>query len=239
MNKILKIFLAGLIISFLGSLPLGTLNITAFRIAASQNTTEAFMFSIAAILVELIIVRITLLGSHKINLNSKLFLYLLPFTIVLFIYLAVSNFNSSGSHVSSVSNNIFTPIIKSSFLLGLTLSLLNPMHIPFWMGWNSILITKNTLERSRGMYLFYITGIGLGSISALLIFIFAGSLIFQRFQQFSFLITIFMGFFYLGFAAFILYKFSRNYLRLSILSSVENFTFQKRRSNELFKIKDS
>ncbi len=218
MTGLLRILFSGFVISFLGSLPLGTLNTTAFQIAASENISEAIMFAIAVVIVELIIVRITLLGADSINLNSKFFSYIIPPTILLLIYLAVSNFISASSpYTISASSGIF-PVIKSTFVLGLILSLLNPLHIPFWMGWNSILIKRKKLYNKPGMYSFYILGIALGSVLGLIIFIWAGQVVISYYQQYNYLISYTMAILYLGIAV---------YLSFNLYKKLPKLTFKK------------
>jgi threonine/homoserine/homoserine lactone efflux protein len=209
--------LSGLLISFLGSLPFGTLNTTAFQIAALQGINNALFFALAVVLIELIVVRITLIHANKIDFQSKLFYYVLPITIVLLIYLSVSSFMSSVSHQEMETNTYLFPMIKSSFLLGLLLSTLNPMHIPFWMGWNSILLERKTLDKSPGIYSSYIIGIGLGSIAALMIFIFTGKFIYQNYQQYNHVIAFIMGCLYLGFSFYIIVLFYKKHLKLNIV----------------------
>src|SRR6218665_888015 len=62
MPKILRIFCWGLVISFLGSLPLGTLNIAAMQIGIQESLKDAIYFSFGSLLVEMIYVRISLVG---------------------------------------------------------------------------------------------------------------------------------------------------------------------------------
>jgi threonine/homoserine/homoserine lactone efflux protein len=209
----LKIFASGLLISFLGTLPLGTLNITAFQIAASQNVNEAIVFAIAVIIVELIVVLITLYGAKKINFSSKLFFYMLPLGVFLLTHLAILSFTSAYTTESLESSLNLFPMIKSSFTLGLLLSVINPMHFPFWMSWNSFLITRKTLSNKPGIYPSYVTGIGLGSIAGLMIFILAGKIIFQNYQQYSFIISFAIGCLYTFFALFLLYSFYKKHLK--------------------------
>jgi len=215
-NPHLRILFSGFLISFLGTLPLGTLNTTAFQISASQNISEAFEFSAAVILVELIIVRITLLGAHSINLNNKLFSYLTPPAIALLIYLSVSNFMSANDQQTIHTNSSIFPTIKSSFALGLLMSLFNPMHVPFWMGWNSILSNRKKLYRKSGIYSSYITGIAIGSLAGLLPFILAGKFLITNYQEYSLIISFAMGILYLGFALYLLFKLYKNYSGLAL-----------------------
>lgn len=210
MKRRLKIYSSGLLISFFGSLPFGSLNITVFQISASQTTNAALIFALAAILVELAIVRLSLSLTDKLKTGSKLFTYLIPVTIILLLFLAFSNFRSaSNSSGIELSKSPF-PLIQSPFFLGLLMSALNPMHLPFWTGWNSVLIAKNTLDRQPGMFSFYISGIALGSIAGFLVFIFAGQLIFKNYTKYSALISTGMSLFYLGFALYLITTYFKN-----------------------------
>ncbi|WP_394750928.1 LysE family transporter [Spongiimicrobium salis] len=216
MKRWLKVYMYGLLISFLGTLPFGTLNITAFHLSASKSVSEAFIYVTAVVLVELIVVRLTLMGDSKINFEGKWSFYVLPLGVLLLMYLAISSFISlSAPQELRASANLF-PAIQSSFLLGLLLSVLNPMHIPFWIGWNRFLIAKKTLDSGKGMYASYILGIGLGSLGAFMIFIFAGKYIFQNYEQYSFIITFALGLLYLGFSFYLLFLIYKRILKLKI-----------------------
>ncbi|MEA1786743.1 LysE family transporter [Arenibacter sp. GZD96] len=216
MIKHINILLAGLLISFLGALPLGTLNITAFQIAAMQNVPDALWFAIAVVVVELVVVRITLVIAHKIDFSDKFFAYVFPIAALLLMYLAISSFITSGNAQELDAGTTLFPFVKSTFILGILLSILNPMHLPFWMSWNSILFERKTLEKRLSMYAMYITGIGVGSITALFIFIFAGKHIFQNYQQYNYLLAFIMGCLYLGFSFYLLYLLYKNHVKLNI-----------------------
>jgi threonine/homoserine/homoserine lactone efflux protein len=216
MNSHLKILSTGLLISFLGTLPLGTLNTTAFQISASRNMEQALMFSLAVILIEVLVVIITLIGGNRINYSSKIFSFIMPLAITLLLYLSVSNFASANNVLANKPTSMLFPLIKSAFLLGLVLSTLNPMHIPFWMGWNSILIARKSLNNSPGMYTSYVTGISIGSFAGFLVFIILGNLILESYQRYSFIIAFAMGILYLGFATYLLYKYANRLLRFNL-----------------------
>ncbi len=214
MKRYFVIFIFGLLISFLGTLPVGTLTITAFQIAASKSVGDAFIFALAVVLVELVLVRITLIGAKRINLNGKISFYLFPLAIALLLYLAFSSYISLDADPSlNASVNIF-PAIQSTFLLGLLLSILNPMHIPFWMGWNRVLINKNRLDDTFTNRAFYIIGIGLGSMMGLLIYIYAGNYIYNSYQEYRYIITVMLTLLYLAFAVYLIYLFYKKHLKL-------------------------
>lgn len=92
MKNSIVVFLYGLVISFLGSLPFGTLNLTAFQLATSGSLSDAYTFVAAVVIIELCIVYITLIAAHKIIQHRKLFSIFLVPAILLLIYLSVSAF---------------------------------------------------------------------------------------------------------------------------------------------------
>lgn len=215
-NSLLKVLFAGLLVSFLGTLPFGTINITAFQIAASQNISQAILFAIAVILVELVAVRITLVGANKLNFKHKAFKVLLPLVVIFLLWLAFSSFFSAGETKPQQTTAALFPGIQSAFLLGILLGVLNPLQFPFWLGWNSILISKNILHNTKNNYSFYMTGIAIGSFGALLIFILAGKLIFKHYEEYHSLIAVVAGFLYLSFAVYIPYRFYKLKSKVSL-----------------------
>nr|WP_299486293.1 LysE family transporter [uncultured Allomuricauda sp.] len=214
MNKYAKIGFSGLLVSFLGALPLGTLNITAFDIAASQSLTSAIWFASAVVLVELIVVRLTLFGNERLQFGEKLSNYLIPFGIVLLLYLAIISFMASAQISEMGSKVNLLPQINSAFILGFLLSALNPLHIPFWMTWNKVLASKGILETSKKSYTLYITGIGLGSLIGLGVFIFAGKYIFTNYESYSMITNLLMGLLYLGFSIYLMFLLVKKRLKL-------------------------
>lgn len=216
MLKYFKVGFYGFLISFLGTLPLGTINITAFNIAASSTVNDAVWFSIAVVLVELIVVLFTLIGNEKINFEGKLFYYLIPIGVVLLLYMSVNSFMTASDVKELNASTPIFPGIESSFVLGILLSALNPMHIPFWMTWNRVLMSKRTLHKTKRSYTTYIAGIGVGSLGALLLFIFAGSHIFQNYDQYSMIINLSLGVLYLGFSIYLMFLLYEKHLKLKI-----------------------
>nr|WP_293302700.1 LysE family transporter [Allomuricauda sp.] len=203
----LKVAFSGLLISFLGALPLGTLNLTAFEIAASQGLLSALWFCIAVVLVELVVVRLTLFGNEKLQLNGKVMDYLLPLGILLLMYLSISHFMDS-TRIAEVDSKIgLLPRFKSTFVLGFLLSALNPLQIPFWMTWNKVLENKGILETNRRDYTFYILGIGIGTLIGLGAFVLAGKYIFTNYNEYSKVTNLLMGLLYLGFSFYLMYLF--------------------------------
>ncbi|WP_339338693.1 MULTISPECIES: LysE family transporter [unclassified Croceitalea] len=201
----LKVLVAGLLISFLGALPLGSLNITAFDISASQNVQNALLFSFAAIFIELIYVRLTLWGSQKVKLNSKWIYLLLPLGVLLLLYLAISSFITAVHIEDIATSKSILPKITSPILLGLLLSALNPLQVPFWLTWNKVLESKKILKHNTSSFTSYMFGIGAGTLTGLIVFIFAGKLIVTGYGQYAQISNFILGLLYLGFSFYLLF----------------------------------
>ncbi|MDT0605440.1 LysE family transporter [Croceitalea rosinachiae] len=215
MFKALKLFGAGLLISFLGALPLGSLNITAFDISASQNVQNALLFSFAAIFVELTYVRLTLWGSQKINLEGKWTYIVLSFAIILLLYLGTSSLMSVTNYVDTGSTKgVLFPKITSPILLGLMLSALNPLQLPFWLTWNKVLESKGMLEHKTTSFITYMSGIGFGTFIGLLIFIFAGKLIVANYAEYAKITSFSIGLIYIGFSFYLMFILFKKRLKL-------------------------
>src|SRR5262245_499155 len=65
--RLVRIFSIGMLISFLGSLPLGTLNIAAMQISISNGVLQALQFSLGSLLAEMIYVRLSLVAMDWVR----------------------------------------------------------------------------------------------------------------------------------------------------------------------------
>lgn len=175
MPKLLKIFFTGMLISFLGSLPLGTLNIAAMQISISDGVRFALLFSMGSLLAEIIYVRISLVAMDWIRKQEKIFRILEWVTLLIVLALAAASFYAA-LHPSQEKNVILNSKLNK-FILGFTMSAVNPVQIPFWFGWSTVLFTKKILLPRNDHYNSYIIGIGIGTFIGNLVFIFGGRLI--------------------------------------------------------------
>ena len=92
MSKLWRVFFTGMLISFLGSLPLGTLNVAAMQISISDGVYPAILFSSGSLLAEMIYVRLSLIAMDWIRKQHKLFKMLEWVTLIIVVALAVSSF---------------------------------------------------------------------------------------------------------------------------------------------------
>ncbi|MBD0286944.1 MAG: LysE family transporter [Flavisolibacter sp.] len=181
MSKLSRIFLTGMIISFLGSLPLGTLNIADMQIAITDGVRPAFLFAAGCLLVEVVYVRLSMVAMDWIRKRQRLFRMLEWLTLLIIVALAVSSFYAAMH--PTVKKNVILSSTINRFWLGVIMSAVNPVQIPFWFGWSTVLLTKKILLPRNDFYNFYIAGIGLGTLMGNCVFIFGGKLIADRLSE--------------------------------------------------------
>jgi hypothetical protein len=76
--------------------------------------------------------------------------------------------------------NIILSSTLPKFVLGATMCAVNPVQIPFWFGWSTVLFTKKVLLPKANNYNSYILGIGIGTLLGNCVFIFGGQLIVEK-----------------------------------------------------------
>ncbi|HVT85274.1 MAG TPA: LysE family transporter [Chitinophagaceae bacterium] len=178
MPPIVRIFFTGMVVSFLGSLPLGTLNVAAMQISISDGISQAMFFSIGSLVVEIIYVRVSLVAIDWIRKQEKILRILEWVTFFIVLALAVSSFYAA-MHPKTGKNIVLSSTLPK-FVLGVVMCAVNPVQIPFWFGWSTVLFTKKILLPKHSHYNSYILGIGLGTFAGNCVFIFGGQLMVDK-----------------------------------------------------------
>ncbi len=207
-----KIASSGFMISLLGALPLGTLNLTAFEIAATDSPFSAFLFAIGVVFIELLVVGLMLVTANRITVKQSVIKYIIPIGVCFLIYLAFSNFYQFGGSGSLSANAKMFQGIQSPLVLGLLLSALNPLQFPYWFGWNSVMVQRKKLDGTPQTQIPYILGIGTGTLGALLCFIFLGSYISEHITIYEGILSLVLGLVYLAFSIYLIFVFFKKYL---------------------------
>jgi threonine/homoserine/homoserine lactone efflux protein len=178
--QLARVFFWGMMVSFLGALPLGTLNILTMKISLDEGVKNAIYFTFGSLLTEMIYVRLSLVGINWIRKQKKLFQWLEWITLAIVGALAI------GSFMAAINYNPSTPNVKNNlpdinrFFLGMFLCAISPMQIPFWFGWSTVLFTKKILLPTNSNYNIYIIGIGLGTLLGNCVFIFGGKFVVEK-----------------------------------------------------------
>lgn len=133
------------------------------------------MFSFGSLLVEIVYVRLSLVAMDWIRKQKRLFIILEWVTLAIILALAISSFYAAI--YPSVKENVILSSTLPRFWLGIVMSAVNPIQIPFWFGWSVILFTKKILLPRNDHYNIYILGIGIGTFIGNCAFIFGGQLL--------------------------------------------------------------
>jgi threonine/homoserine/homoserine lactone efflux protein len=187
----LRVFFTGMFISFLGTLPLGTLNVSAMQISVSDGIRPAIYFALGALLVEMAYVRLSLVAMDWVRRHKRLMQILEWATLLMIVALALASFYAA-SQPDSPRNPILSNTLHR-FWLGALMSAVNPLQIPFWFGWSTILFSRGVLHASEQDYLLYITGIGLGTLIGNSVFIFGGQLLVRKLADNQHLVHLVIG----------------------------------------------
>ena len=205
MPELLKVFFTGMLISFLGALPLGSLNVSAMQVAITEHTKNAVKFSLGVALVEILYVRLSLKGMAWVINHQKLFHLLEWVTVFLFMVLAISSFLAARKRAGE-KKNILLNNKMNRFWLGFTMSALNPVQIPFWFIWSTYLLSNKILLPTETAFNVYTAGIGVGTMAGLAVFIFAGAWLVNKLNASHRVINLIVGFVFLISAVIQLYR---------------------------------
>ena len=168
--KLIKNSIVGFLVSFIGSIPLGYLNLVGFEIYIKTDLFQLFYYLIGVTLIEAIVIYLTLEFAHRLNLNSKLKKWISIFSILFLLFLAYY-FYSSNSNTIENKNDYATLLQYPTLVTGLLLSCLNFAQIPFWMSWNLYLVNGNYINKEGNSSWFYIIGTLVGTFSGMLVLI--------------------------------------------------------------------
>jgi len=175
MRKYGEVILWGLTISALGTLPLGTLNVTAMQVAISEGLLRGLYFSLGDAMVEVVYLRISLVGIHCFRQHARMLRWMDWIAFSLVLVLAVGSF-IAAMHPSETKSFVLKTNLPL-FVLGLVMSALNPVQLPFWLGWSSFLFSKKVLHPHADYYNWYTVGIGIGTMAGLAVFVYGGRLL--------------------------------------------------------------
>lgn len=190
MNSTYKILLYGFAISFVGALPPGTMTITATFISAKQGLTAGLTYGLGSVIAEALVITLLLRTIKYISRWNNIYFLLQVFATIFLVAITIGCFYLaySDSKINFIDNSYQLQPFSSGFII----SILNPLHIPFWLGWSAVLMKKNVLQPGLANYSSYIIGIAAGSMLNFMLYVSGGKYIlnnFARHQQLIVLIT--------------------------------------------------
>lgn len=180
MRSLLIVFLWAMGISFLGTLPMGSLNVVAMQISVEESVKSAYMFAFGAVLVEMTYVRVALVGINWIMKRKHVLRYMEWATFFIILALAIGSFIAAVKGGHGGKGNFLLSNQMNRFSLGVILNALNAVQIPFWFGWSTVMITKGILKPTSLHYNVYVIALGLGTLLGKSIYILGGPWIINK-----------------------------------------------------------
>lgn len=211
--KALKNIFAGFLISFLGSLPLGYLNIIGVELFSKLGINPLVSYLFGVISVEAVVIYFTVIFANQLAENKKL-MKAIDFFAVFFFLLLAYLFYAHSNQTTEEHNYLEDYVHYSPFLIGMVLCGLNFLQIPFWMGWNLYLINANYISLIQKLKFYYIFGTLVGTFLGMLAAIlFLDSLSQITFAFSKYIVPIVIPLFFVGLAIFQVFKVHKKYFR--------------------------
>lgn len=169
--KVIKNILVGFLVSFVGSIPLGYLNIIGFQIYTDFGIENLVLYLLGVVFVEAFVIYFTLIFANRLVNNIKLMRVIDIFGVFFLLFLAYS-FYSYSNQTAASPNYLEKYMIYSPFIVGVLLSVINFMQLPFWTGWNLYLINGNYITTTNTLKFYYVGGTLAGTFAGMIGFVF-------------------------------------------------------------------
>lgn len=164
--------LIGFGISFVGSLPLGILNLTAIEVAVAKRFYQVFLFALGVIIIEYgqayIGIRFSDYMLSNPTVNEIIQIGVIPLFLIAGTAYLISGYRKrkavrKGMKKSKVAEKEVPPFMK-----GIMLSMINPLAIPYWLA-----VTTSLNAAGQLNYDFihtFLCGIVMGTFTALVLY---------------------------------------------------------------------
>jgi len=189
-------------LSFIGSLPLGVINLSVAETTVNKGVKPAIWLAIGAALIEFVqafvAVKFTNLFNDNPGLTQTIQYLAIPLFLGLSIYYfrqqpAVPGHNNQGSDTGA-------------FFKGVFLSSINLLAVPYWIFYGTYLTGEGYLFRQDFYLLLFSGGVMLGTFTLLMLYCGLSLMVVNRVQKAAALSYKFLGFVFLGFALFQIVK---------------------------------
>ena len=201
----LSSLILGLLLSFFGQLPLGTISLTSTQIAVQENFRNAWKYSIGVALIEMVYLRVVLSGMEWI-MHNQILLNLFNWTsVVFFLVLGVMGFfvakKQDPDKKALLLNNRLERLV-----LGLSMSTLNPAQIPFWLIWSGYFLNQGWLLPGFAHFNYFTLGSGLGTLGGLAVYMYGGTWLIRKMKTSNRSLNKMMGIFFIIAAGILVYR---------------------------------
>jgi len=200
-----EVFFAAMLISFLGQLPFGNMNLTATQLAVQEGYGNAWKYSIGIVLIEMIYLRLALTAMDWVVGHRVLFTIMSWLTVVVFLGLGILSLIMARKQAKEKKGLLLNNKLNR-FFLGVSVSLINPAQIPFWFIWTTYLIDNKVLQTSALYFNLFTGGAAIGSLAGFAVYMYGGKWIIEKMKASNKQLNIFMGIVFIIASLFQLYN---------------------------------
>ncbi|MEN7548967.1 LysE family transporter [Rapidithrix thailandica] len=191
-------FFLGLCVSFLGTIPFGTVNLSVINTTIHRNLKSGLHLAVSASLVEVVHVLLAIqFGKVIVQLlqgNALIHaLVIVAFTVIGGIFFFKK---ARHSHSPTIGKS------PSFFLRGAIIGLLNPQAVPFWVVIIAMLQSMDSIRLSTEPLLFFLVGVALGKLLVLFLYGYLSAIIVRRIQKTGKWVNKAIGIIFIGMAIY-------------------------------------
>ncbi|WP_291150529.1 hypothetical protein [Flavobacterium sp. UBA7680] len=215
--KSLKNTLVGFLVSFLGSIPLGYLNLVGLEIYTKSGLHDLVFFLFGVIVVETFVIYFTLLFAKQLMNNKKL-MKIIDFFAVGFMFVLAFAFYFNFNQETKSNGILQNYLIYSPFVIGIILNCFNFLQLPFWASWNLYLLNGKYITIERKLKYYYIAGTLIGVFLGMFSLIVILQTFFQKTNQFSkYIMPVFIPVFFIILGSIQVFKVYKKYFKSAAL----------------------
>lgn len=200
----IQIFFTALLISFLGQLPFGNMNLTATQLAVQEGYKYAWRYSVGIVIVEMIYLRLALTAMDWVVTHKLIFTIMGWLTVAVFLALGILSLRMARKQSPDKKGLLLNNKMNRLFL-GVTVSAVNTAQIPFWFIWSTSLIKSGVLETNFIDYNLFTGGAAIGSVAGLAVYIYGGTWVIEKMKASNKQLNTFMGIVFILVALYHLY----------------------------------
>jgi len=161
----LQTLIVAFVVSYVGSIPPGTINVSVMQLAIQKRRRAAVFFAFAASAVEFIYAGFTVQFHILLTNNAAFSGYFKIITSIALMVLGLWNIFSKSTSKSIIAHSTKG---RHGFLRGMILGILNPMTIPFWLAITTYLENDNLVDVEGFGFWIYLIGLSAGTFCLLL-----------------------------------------------------------------------
>lgn len=201
----------GFTVSFLGSLPLGYLNIVGLEVYSKLGLASLVLYILGVIFIEAFVAYYTLIFANQLVQNKKLMKRIEVFG-VFFLLIVAFVFHQKSSNTVHGEGYLDTYLQWPIFWTGVFLSSLNFLQIPFWLAWNLYFLNGNYISIYKRLKFYYVGGTMIGVFFGMLFIIYFLDKIHKQVAFLTaYLIPVIIPIFFVVMAGFQAYKVFKKY----------------------------